>query len=523
MKILRRVGIALVLLLAMVLAGMAYVAAGFDAAGVKKELARLVLEKNQRTLRIDGELSFSFWPVLGVRLGRVSLSERGSDQIFATLESARVSVRALPLLARQVVIDAIELSGVHAALLRRKDGTLNIDDLLAKNAGTAVKLDLAGLRIVDSRLSWRDELSGGDVALTSINLSTGHLANAAQGKLELGAKLVGSNPNVDSAIQLNAMYDYDIDGRRFDANRLDARIAGLLAGMPGVDLSLGADAIRIRPRDASVAGGLQLEALALRASGNVGDGGYAVTLAAPRLAFAAGKVSAATLRVSAKLAGAQRNIDASLVLSGIEGTPQALKVTKLALLLDAQAGAATLKGNLSSPCVADLVAQTMELPAFSGEFELANPQLPVQRMRLPISGRLRADFAKQLAEGTAGAQFDASKIKAKFNLAKFAPLEMGFAADVDRLNLDRYLLADQDRVMSIAAKGGEGKFDLSALKNLKLHGTVNIAILQFASAKARNVQLDLEAAGGKLEIGAADKSLPHSHAKMSDILINHQH
>lgn len=508
---LRIVGIVLGLLCALVLTAIAYVTASFDADRVKDELTRMVLEKKQRTLRFDGELSLSFWPGPGVRLGQVSLSERGGNQPFAALEAARVSVQVLPLLSKQIVIDQVELSGVQASLLRHQDGTLNIDDLLAKDENPTVKFDLAGFKIGNTQLTWRDEIKGRELALINLNLTTGHLANAAQGKLELSAKLKGNQPKIDSTLQLSANYDYDMDRRRFEVSALDARIAGMLAGMQGVDMSIGAGAIRNLPRgDKSE---LQLEALVLSVKGKEGGDGFELNLAAPMLTLTTDNASSNALTLSAKLAGARYDFDARLDLSGIEGNSQTLKVARLGLLLDAQAGDTAFKGKLSSTCVLNLSAQTMELPSFSSEIAVANPQMPMKQVKLPISGILHADFSQQSAEGTASTQFDESKIAAKFNLARFTPLTLGFAVDIDRLDVDKYLPPRRDGGKKVPATGGEEKLapqlfggsDLSALKNsdLNLYGTVNIGALQFAGVKARKVRLELKAADGKLEMGTA--------------------
>src|SRR5690242_12195053 len=127
MKVLKIAAIVFGILIAVVIAAAAYVAATFDANRLKAELTRVVQEKKQRTLAIDGELSLSFWPNVGVRLGHTTLSEHASAETFAAIDAARVSVAVMPLLSKQLVVDTVELSGVQATLVRRKDGTLNID------------------------------------------------------------------------------------------------------------------------------------------------------------------------------------------------------------------------------------------------------------------------------------------------------------------------------------------------------------------------------------------------------------
>jgi len=348
MKALKILGIVLGTLTVLLLVGIIYLTTGFGTTRIKSELSRVVLENKQRTLKIDGELTLSFWPSLGVRLGRVSLSDRDSDKTFAAFESAQVSVQAMPLLAKQIVFDRIELDGGQVSLLRRQDGTLNIDDLLAKEKDQAMQFDIGRIKIANTRLSVRDEMSGRDLVLANLNLSAGPLANAARGKLEFSTRLNASQPSIDAAIRLDADYDYDMNARRFDLGRIDVSCVG-------------------------------------------------------------------------QLAGARNSIDAKLALSG----------------------------------------------------------------------KLHADLARQSAEGNVSARFDESTIDAKFNLTKFAPLALGFTLDIDRLNADKYLPPKQGGGGKIAAKDGAEKLVLSTVKNLDVHGTVNIGTLQFAGASADNVRLHL--------------------------------
>src|SRR5437016_11285597 len=116
-------------LLALLLIAAGIIAATFNPNDYKPLLIRLVQEKKQRTLAIPGKIKLTFFPKIGADLGKVSLSERGSNATFASVESARVSVMLLPLLRKQVVVDRVKIDGIRANLRRRKDGSTNFDDL----------------------------------------------------------------------------------------------------------------------------------------------------------------------------------------------------------------------------------------------------------------------------------------------------------------------------------------------------------------------------------------------------------
>lgn len=485
---------------ALVVAAIAYVAATFDANKWKGEIAQLVQDKKSRSLRIDGDLSLSFFPGIGVKLAKASLSEHKSEQRFAAIESARVSLRILPLLRKQIVVDTVELTGLSATLVRFKDGSTNIDDLLAKDPNEPpTRFDIGGVKIANAQLTYRDEKSGQSFALSGLALETGRLANAAQGKMALSVRLSAEQPKLDSELKIGGRYDYDLERKIYGADALEAKITGDIAGMKGLGVDLAAGQLRFQ----AATGELALAGLSLAAKGKAGGDSVEFKLEAPQLSLASGKAAGAAVNAVLKLAGAQRKVDAKLALSGIEGTSQALKVAKLTLDLDAHQGETSVRGGLSSLLAANLGAQTVELPAFSGEFTLAGPRMPMKSVKLPVAGSLRADFARQTAAANATARFDESRIQAKFNLARFRPLALGFDVDIDRLNVDKYSPPSAPK-LAAAGKQQESPLDFSALKGLDASGSLRIGQLQVANVKASNVRLEIKAADGRIDVA------PHS-------------
>src|SRR5262245_30429342 len=97
-------------------AGAAYVALTFDPNEYRDEVERLVLDQTGRTLKLRGKVGLTLYPSVGVRVGNVTFSERFSEQEFLSLESAHASVKVLPLLKGQVVIDALRFTGLKARI-----------------------------------------------------------------------------------------------------------------------------------------------------------------------------------------------------------------------------------------------------------------------------------------------------------------------------------------------------------------------------------------------------------------------
>jgi len=508
MKALKILGLVVVALLVVVAAGVAFVMTKFDAEFIKAEVTKVVQEKKQRTLKIDGALELSFWPNVGVKVGKLALSEHKSAAEFLALDSARVSVAVMPLFSKQIVVDTIEVAGAKATLIRRKDGTLNIADLLApdKEPSPLVKFDIAGIKLENSQLAFRDEQAGASYVVSNLALATGHLANAAEGPLELSARVSATKPKTAADVKLAGRYRYDLDKKDYALAKLDAALKGELAGMQGLDLAVSAAQLAARP----ATGELLVDALVATAKGKQGADAFELKLEAPKLALTPDKASGEKIALTANLTGAKKAIAAKMGLAGVEGSAKAVKIAKLDVDLDAKVAETTAKGKLSSPVAVQVEATTVDLPKLGGELDVADPRMPMKQVRLPLAGSARANWGKQNADMQLATQFDESKIAARVSLAKFAPPDIGFDVDIDRLNVDKYFPPQKKGAAggSAPAKGGAGgaeeKIDLSALKSLNLHGIVKVGHLQVQNVKASNVRLNINAAGGRLDVA------PHS-------------
>jgi AsmA protein len=222
------------------------------------------------------------------------------------------------------------------------------------------------------------------------------------------------------------------------------------------------------------------------------------------------------LSLAATLTGSKRNITAKLALSGVEGNAKALRIGKLALDLDAKAGETSAKGRLESPVTVDLAAQILALENLAGKIDIAHPQMPMKQLALPIAGKLRTDLAKQNAALELGTKFDDSKIALKLNVAKFAPLALGFDLDIDQLNVDKYLPPAAAKQAEKAPK--DDKLDFSALKGHDVHGTIRIGALQASKLKLAKLNATLKLAGGRLDVAPLSLSLYEGTANGSLML-----
>ncbi|XOT95280.1 AsmA family protein, partial [Alcaligenes pakistanensis] len=102
----------------------------FNPNSYKQKLADIVQQKYQRTLKIDGDIELSLFPRIGLSVQGLSLSDRNSEDPFASLESARFAVALWPLINNRLVVDHVAVTGFKAWIVRDEHGKLNFDDLL---------------------------------------------------------------------------------------------------------------------------------------------------------------------------------------------------------------------------------------------------------------------------------------------------------------------------------------------------------------------------------------------------------
>jgi len=157
MKIFKYVLYAVAGLVVLAIAGAIVFALTFDPNRYKSEIEQAVKERTGRTLKLQGDLKVAIFPSLGADVAKVSLTERGSDQEFLSLDSAHASVAVLPLLRGEVIVDKVKVSGLKARIVKDKNGKFNFDDLLQ---ATLSSLSATGVarraraRCASSALRW---------------------------------------------------------------------------------------------------------------------------------------------------------------------------------------------------------------------------------------------------------------------------------------------------------------------------------------------------------------------------------
>jgi AsmA protein len=208
-------------LVVLVIAAVAVFAATFNPNRYKGQIEQLAKEKTGRTLAIQGDIKMAFWPSLGVQVSGVSFSERNSKETFVAFDSAHASVKLMPLLRGQYIVDSVSLNGLKARIVKGKDGKFNFSDLTeadgrkpaeaAKKApeekgGAPIAFDIGNISIERASVAYIDQQAGQEYMLEDFRLKTGRIADNAQGKLELAMVAKRKQPALEARLSADGSY-----------------------------------------------------------------------------------------------------------------------------------------------------------------------------------------------------------------------------------------------------------------------------------------------------------------------------
>lgn len=208
--------IALTLCVSLVL----YITLFFDVNAFKPELIELVKKQTGRELQIKQDLSWSFFPKLGIDLGGIILS---NPQGFKTDEMIKVkgvvaSVALKPLFSNKVQIEQLLLDGVEINLVTTQDGRSSLDGLVAENApNRAPEVTQESLSKGSGQFTM-DELSIGGVRVTNakvniINLAQDSLTTLNLKEFTLGKFSLGQASQLQYEFEMAANINVSSQGK----------------------------------------------------------------------------------------------------------------------------------------------------------------------------------------------------------------------------------------------------------------------------------------------------------------------
>ena len=486
-------------------AGAAYLAATFNPNDYKEKIIQAVQDSRHRTLHLDGDISLSFFPDIGVNLNHVSLSEFNSEQEFAAMESARVSLALLPLFSKQIIVNELDLSGLHATLIKHKDGTSNVDDLLAKKSDPApasqpVQFDIAKVVIAKTNLAYVDELGGAQYAIKDLQLTTGRIANGVPTKIAMSVAVRANQPKLDINTELKTTLTFDLDKQSYQLADLDLKATGAAFDMTQLQLQASGNAsANLGTQEFSA------NKLTVKISGVKGAQNFSADLSAPDLNLTKDHYAGSKLVLNASLDAVSGKLVAALSVPDISGSAQAFTVENITLDAQMQQPEQTIKFKLGSPLAGNMSTQQFDLSNLDIALNATGDKLPNKAVSSTMKGNVHLDLKKQSVQANLSGGLLQSQLRAKLGVNNFTQPTIHFDADVDQFDADPYL--PKKSADASKAAQAEQPLDMSALRTLNLDGRLSIGALKVANVKVDQLRLDVQAHQGIVNIGPLSAKL----------------
>lgn len=510
-KILKYGLIGLAGIVALLVLAVAIISATFNPNDYKPLIIKLVQEKKQRTLTIEGDIKLAFWPKIGADLGKVSISEHKSEQTFASIQGAKVSLALLPLLKKELVVDTIYIDGAQANIIKYKDGTTNFDDLLSKDEEESeqIKFDVDGVKVTNSAVNYSDEGTGAKYALSKFNLTSGHIALAEPIDLATDFSATANQPAIAADIKLKGNFLADPEAKHFAAKDLDASIKGDLLGGKDVNVTMSGD-IDAKPETRE----FLIDSLKLALSGQFDGAKVTLDLNAPALVAQKDEVTSKKITVNLNQEKASDSFKASLVLADIKGSPKALQSSGISGEISGTQGKRSVNGKFSSPFQGNLESLIFDLPKFAGNVDIKDPAIPNGSAKVNFNLSLHADVKQEQVNSKFMMNVDNTKLNGQVAVAHFKKPNIQFNLNADTLDLNKLLGASNKKAEPKKADpAGQKPADLSALANLLLDGKINIGNIIYEKYRLSGLNVNIKADGEKLALSGLNVKFDDSQIK----------
>ncbi|PKH56873.1 AsmA family protein [Shewanella sp. Choline-02u-19] len=214
-----------VAILGLVAALVLYITLIFDPNDFKPQIVDVVKDKTGRNLAISSDLSWTFFPSLGIKLGGITLSNPAGfeNAAMVSINEVVAEVALMPLLKKEVEISQLNLDGLTLALETQKDGRTSFDGLTgqasdsaqpqssdgATSSATLSTLDIGGISITNTKISNFDHQTNATqvLSLKSLTLGRFQLDQFATLQYELSASLPDLNLDSSGEGQIRVSQD----------------------------------------------------------------------------------------------------------------------------------------------------------------------------------------------------------------------------------------------------------------------------------------------------------------------------
>jgi AsmA protein len=213
-----------------------------DPNNYKTQIADAVKKETGRELKFEGDISFNFFPWLGLEVGPMALGNAPgfSPSEMVRINRAEASIRIMPLLSGEVAVGTVVLDGLTLNLAKNKKGVTNWDDLAKggdsgkseaetatgtetpAKSGQPKSLSVQGVEITNANIIYDDMQAGSKTSVNDLSLVIGEVGDKVRFPFELKFNLKLDNPKIDTRPVLTgfAMFDREAGSIEVDDMKL---------------------------------------------------------------------------------------------------------------------------------------------------------------------------------------------------------------------------------------------------------------------------------------------------------------
>lgn len=486
---------------------------------VRQTLSERIAQDTGRTLNIKGNARLVLFPHPAVLLDDVSLSEPNSTTLFATAQEAQIELGFWPLITqRKLLVHDIAFATPTIHILRREDGSLNFEDLLAQGRGDKrLNFAVEGLHLNAAELHFADAVLGTEVVISKMDLNLSNLADPRNGALSAqGSVAIGSHSkaNADWQGQINASASmrYKADERRLLVGNLKLDLRQIGDSSPELQISntnlsatgnlvYGWHPLRFN------GGELKLSGSMLRATQQ-----WQLDLDLPEIDLHDASLALNKLKLAASMKSPNGNFTTAITIPSLTGQQHAsLKTQQANIDVKIHSPDQDIQLAFTSPLELRQDAQVY-LSAYQLQGKYSNRNLPRGAIPFKLQGDGILDPRSETFALSSQGTLDNEALKTSLRINDFLTPRYDLQLDLARLDLSPYLPAVAANAKEIDQ---DATFDLWWLERLNATGSARIGELILQKMHINDLVFTLAAKDKKLQLNPLSATIYEGKLKGS--------
>ena len=480
-KLLLSLGVVGLVLIVLLIALVIFLPKLVDTQTFRTQLTEQVRELTGQELSVNGELSISVFPWLGIRTGEIRLSQPpsvGLDQpVLLSVQQANVGVKFLPLFQKKIEISEVLFESPTITYIETKNGSTSLDGInqigaegQADDASPAspdatdssgfqpAAIVIAGVSINNGKLTVDNQAAGERHQVDDLTLSVGNLLGGKQEPLSFSANVI---PHQQQAIfvELTAQALADLESQQLALNDVKFTVeqdsATALINLQSASVS--AERAEFMKMDLSI---------------NTGE--LMTPVLKPELAISRAVIDLVDKKTE--------NIAFSLIEKNLDANASG------DIQLDFASGSPLYKGQFSLSELAPIKI----INFFEIDYAAASDKV-LQKFSL---GTHFNGSDKGVSVSDLSMQLDESTLKGNVAIVNFEQPAYRFLADLDRINIDDYLPpSDPEATPEQASQSSDESMALllpiAIFKQMNANGIFSAGEIQAAGVKLQSLNLNI--------------------------------